>query len=93
MGDFLLAFHHIIRSLSSGRSTPVALAQNPCCAVQLHAGRGVIHVPIGFCIARLLVFCLFKNLRISSYLHISEDGKNALGSNTNSWELGQSNTI
>ena len=103
MGDFLLVIHHVIHSLSSGRGTPLAPVQNPSCAEELHAGRGVVHVPmhcrgvmhVPMCCrtARLLVFCLLKNLRISSYLCTKEDEKDVLGSNTNSRELGQSNII
>lgn len=92
VGDSLLFIHHVIHAVSSGGGTPLAPVQNPFYAEQLHAGWGVTHVPIRFCIARLPVFCLFKNLRIS-YLCTKDDGKNALGSNINSRELGQSNII
>lgn len=58
--------------LSRVGSAPLAPAQNTFCSQQLHVSRGVMHVPILFCVSTLWV-TLFKNPRISSYPCTNED--------------------
>lgn len=66
VGDFLLVGHRDIHTWCKGRPELFhsSRVQNPPCADELLGGWGAMRVLVLFCSTEVLIFCLFRNLKI-----------------------------